>query len=302
MARNTLHPNLISQLEVFRAVAETGSFSAAAARLGRAVSAVSYAIANLEQHLDVALFDRSGYRPNLTEEGRALLTDAEIVFRRLDRLNARVGAMKAEQEVELTLSVDTSFDRALLARALARLDEEIPHLDYRLHTAIDREAWGAVMRAECQLALVELNAGMPAKDLDGREVAVYSLGIAAAPGHPLARRNEPIPLSALDDHRQIVVASHLTDRQDFDYRFHGTDILIADSTEMALSMLRAGLGWAYIPAPTLLEEEEAGRLVEIPCADIAHPSTSRFAALWRVKAPPGPAARRFLDILVEEAG
>jgi DNA-binding transcriptional LysR family regulator len=223
MTQNTLHPNLISQLEVFRAVAETGSFSAAATRAGRAVSAVSYAIANLEQHLDVALFDRSGYRPVLTEEGRALLTDAEIVFRRLDRLNARVGAMKTGQEVELTLSVDTNFDRCLLARALARLDEEIPHLDYRLHTAIDKEAWGAVMRAECQVALVELNAGMPAKELDGREVAVYSLAIAAAPGHPLACRNEPIPLSALDDHRQIVVASHLTDRQDFDYRFHGPD-------------------------------------------------------------------------------
>lgn len=72
--------------------------------------------------------------------------------------------------------------------------------------------------------------------------------------------------------------------------------------EMGLAMLKAGLGWAYIPVPMLRQEEETGKLVEIPCADIAHPSISRFAALWRVKAPPGPAAQRFLDILVEEAG
>ena len=92
-----MHPNLVDQLRTFLAVAETGTFSGAAERLGRAVSAVSYAVGNLEEAYGVKLFDRSGYKPQLTAEGEALLSDAEIVFRRLDRLNARVAAMTPER-------------------------------------------------------------------------------------------------------------------------------------------------------------------------------------------------------------
>src|ERR1700722_8483409 len=58
----------IDQLKVFLAVVETGSFTAAAKRLRRAVSAISYAIAALEQQLGVTLFDREGVgMPALTE-------------------------------------------------------------------------------------------------------------------------------------------------------------------------------------------------------------------------------------------
>jgi DNA-binding transcriptional LysR family regulator len=56
---------------------ETGSFTAAARKLGRAVSVISYAIANLENQLGVTLFARAGTaRPKLTEAGRAILSDS----------------------------------------------------------------------------------------------------------------------------------------------------------------------------------------------------------------------------------
>ena len=63
----------LDQLETFASVAETGSFSAAARRLGRTQSTVSVAIANLEADLGVALFDRTPRVPTLTEAGRSLL-------------------------------------------------------------------------------------------------------------------------------------------------------------------------------------------------------------------------------------
>jgi DNA-binding transcriptional LysR family regulator len=60
----------LDQMRVLAAVAETGSFRAAAARLSRVQSAVSHAIATLEGQLGVALVDRSGHRPALTPDGR----------------------------------------------------------------------------------------------------------------------------------------------------------------------------------------------------------------------------------------
>ncbi len=73
----------LDQLAVFLTVVETGSFAAAGRRLGRATSAVSYAIANLEQQLGVQLFDRDqGRRPALTEAGAAVLSEARSVSTR----------------------------------------------------------------------------------------------------------------------------------------------------------------------------------------------------------------------------
>ena len=85
----------LDQLQVFIAVAEAGSFSAAARKLNRAQSVVSYAINNLEQQLDVTLFERTGLRqPRLTVEGRAMLEDARRIVGGLEGMRARVRGLR----------------------------------------------------------------------------------------------------------------------------------------------------------------------------------------------------------------
>jgi DNA-binding transcriptional LysR family regulator len=66
----------LDQCLVFTTVAAEGSFSATARRMNRAQSAVTYASQKLEAQLGLLLFDRSGYRPVLTEAGAALLPRA----------------------------------------------------------------------------------------------------------------------------------------------------------------------------------------------------------------------------------
>lgn len=98
----------LDQLQVFLAVAETGSFSAAARRLNRAQSVISYAIANLEAQLEVTLFTRGTARqPDLTDAGRALLSDTRRLIADLDVLRSRAKSIRQglEGEVSLALSV-----------------------------------------------------------------------------------------------------------------------------------------------------------------------------------------------------
>lgn len=83
----------LDQLRVFLAVAEQGSFSAAARRLRRAQSAVSYAIANLERILGVLLFEREGRTPSLTEAGRSLLGETKAIHGQVEQLTARARSM-----------------------------------------------------------------------------------------------------------------------------------------------------------------------------------------------------------------
>src|SRR5712675_543135 len=94
----------LDQLQVFLTVVETGSFAAAGRRLKRATSAVSYAIANLEMQLGIALFDRERTRkPALTEAGRALLSKARAVSGEIDDLRATVKGLLGGLEAEVAL-------------------------------------------------------------------------------------------------------------------------------------------------------------------------------------------------------
>jgi DNA-binding transcriptional LysR family regulator len=81
----------LDQLRVFLTVVEVGSFAGAARKLGRATSVVSYSIANLEAQLGLSIFDRESTRkPQLTEAGRAVLSEARSVTNGINGLRAKV--------------------------------------------------------------------------------------------------------------------------------------------------------------------------------------------------------------------
>src|SRR5207302_7507971 len=91
----------LDQLTVFLTVVETGSFAAAGRRLGRATSAISYNIANLERQIGVALFDRANTRrPILTEAGMALLSKARAISGGIDDFRASVKGLRSGLEAQ----------------------------------------------------------------------------------------------------------------------------------------------------------------------------------------------------------
>src|SRR5271170_6858195 len=104
----------IEQLRTLRAVAEEGSFSAAARKLGRVQAAVSQAIDRLEAQLGLRLFDRSGRVPRLTEHGEAVLAAAARVGGEVDALDELVADLKRGVETRLTIVVDVLFPTAAL--------------------------------------------------------------------------------------------------------------------------------------------------------------------------------------------
>src|SRR6187549_1545736 len=108
----------IDQLRVFRQVAETGSFSAAARAMHRAQSAITYAVQKLEDQVGADLFDRSGYRPVLSDAGRALLPRATRILDELAAFGAQARGIAGGLEPELALAVDSMYPMPQLVRAL----------------------------------------------------------------------------------------------------------------------------------------------------------------------------------------
>ena len=80
----------LESLEILDAIARLGSFGRAAEALGRVPSAITYAVRKLEDDLDTLIFDRRGYRAELTPVGQVLLEQGRELLARADLLRAHI--------------------------------------------------------------------------------------------------------------------------------------------------------------------------------------------------------------------
>src|SRR4051812_15207178 len=145
----------VDQLQVFLRAAELGSFSAAARALGRAQSAVSYAIANLERLFGGPLFDRSARIPSLTEAGRALLVDARAIVGKIDELGARARGIASGVEPRLSLAVSVLFPMPELVAAVGAFSRAFPSVSLVLQTEVLGAVAQSVVDGVCQLGICE---------------------------------------------------------------------------------------------------------------------------------------------------
>ncbi|NIJ08055.1 DNA-binding transcriptional LysR family regulator [Sphingomonas vulcanisoli] len=278
----------LDQLRVFLAVVETGSFAAAGRRLNRAVSVISYGIANLEAQLGLTLFDREGTRrPVLTQAGQAVLIEARSVSRGIETLRAKVKGLSQGLEAQITLAVDVLLPGEWLGRVLRAFAAEYPTVTLRLHV----EALGAVnaLVIDRRAAIgVSGPLASEAVELDTRALGSVEMVPVAAPDHPLALA-EPLLPGAARDHIQLVLTdrSPLTEGRDFSVLSPRTWRLADLGSKHAL--LREGIGWGNMPLPMIAPDLVAGTLKLLKMPD--HPGqTYRFSGIWRHDSPPGPAA------------
>src|SRR3954469_6522139 len=103
-ARDVLTPDALSMLQ---AVDQAGSFAAAARELGLVPSAVTYRIRQLEDALDVLLFDRSSRQARLTPAGNELLCAGQQLLQDIDAMANRVKRVATGWEAEFTIAFDS---------------------------------------------------------------------------------------------------------------------------------------------------------------------------------------------------
>ncbi len=295
-----MHPNLLDQLTVFEVIAEEGSFSAAAKKLNRTVSAVGYTIGQLEEHLGLILFDRSEYRPKLTYEGKSILRDADMIARRVERLSARADALRRNTAVNATILIDSLFPREPFAAALRLFAEHYPEIQLTIHEMPVDQIVTRLEEDKAHIGLLALNDMLPMRRFDGRQIALRGAFPVAAADHPLALRKNPFPLAELDNHRQIILSSEAVDEGRYNYHVHVTDLWAVNSVPLARDMVRHGVGWSFMTRDFVANDLASGRLVALNCADIHDWAALRFTAFWQTHRPPDPPLTYLID-KIEEA-
>jgi len=289
----------LDQLRIFIAVAEHGSFGGAAKAMGRAVSAVSYGIAQLEAQLGLSLFAREGSRrPVLTAAGDGLLAEARGIADGVDALLAKARSLHAGQEPALTLVIDVMVSGELTARVLGNFRRMFPTCALTLRI----EGLGAV--AACVIdGGSDLGIAGPVPGdhpaLERHAVGEIDLIPVAAPHHPLARAD--VAPGESRRHLQLVLTdrSPLTEGQEFSVLSPLTWRL--GDLGAKHSLLKEGLGWGNMPRSMVAGDLAAGALVKLDLPE--QPGAQyRLSALWRRDTRLGPAASWLVDAFREGLG
>ncbi|MEM1299346.1 MAG: LysR family transcriptional regulator [Pseudomonadota bacterium] len=289
----------LDQLRMLVAIADAGSFTAAARELDRAQSAVSHAIAGLELDIGLALFDRATRTPKITSAGRAVLAEARTILGRVDHLKARARAISAGLETELLLAVSVVAPRAALVDLLDAFRTEFPSVGLRLFVEEVGGAPQLVMDGHADLGLVG-RPSLATSEYEGLKtvhVGAVEIVAVARPDHPLALLDRPLLEADMDDHRQLVPTSRALPRY--------PNRLVQDVWEVAdlvvrRDMLVRGLGWGTVPTHIVQDALLRGDLVELDIS--ARPQEAMRVPLYachRKDAAPGPAAQWLIEAMAK---
>ncbi|WP_347557196.1 LysR family transcriptional regulator [Robbsia sp. KACC 23696] len=287
----------LDQLRVFVAIADNGSFSAAARELKRAQSAISNAVLNLESALGVALYDRSGWKPVLTPHGEALLTDARAVLLRTEQFKARAYSLTRGVEAELSMVFDVMYPVARLVDIVRRLRQAFPSVVVRLRTEVLGGVPDKVLSGECDLGV---QGSLPEIDdaLLSHRLPSIPLVPVSAPTYELAGETE-LTAETLRRHTQIVLSDNSGRTSNRTFSVFSNDRIMTGDLGSKQALLRAGLGWGYMPRHVVENDLAAASLVELDLhdKDLQSRGLPQFL-IYRHAHPPGPAGQWVADQLL----
>jgi DNA-binding transcriptional LysR family regulator len=286
----------LDQLQVLLTVVETGSFAAAARRLNRATSAISYAIDTLEHQLDVQLFDRGTTRkPKLTLAGEAVVVEARSIAHGVDTLRARVKGLREGLEAEVSLAIDQMFPSERLAQVLKAFHETFPTVPLRLYTATMGGVERLIRNGHSGIGVGGL------LHMNGDGLTLIQIGgvpilPVARPDHPLALAGR-VKVGATRDHLQIV----LTETVEAEKRAYGVvagSIWRVGDLPTKRALLLAGVGWGGMPHSMVRMDIEAGRLSPLDLPDFKG-GEYLLQIAYKTDTPPGPAGQWLTEQLAE---
>ena len=282
----------LRQLEVFLAVARTGSVSRAGQELGLSQSATSSSLADLERQFDLQLFDRMGKRLRLSARGTGLRAQAEAVLelaRDLER-----GLESRTVEHRLRVGATLTIGNYVAVPLVARFMREHPTIGLTLEVANTTQIARQVANFELDVGLIEGDVDQP--DLETTSWRDDQLVVFCGAHHPLARKRaltDPDLLSA----PWIVREPGSGTRQAFDRAMRGLlpqlrVALTLGQTEAIKRAVEAGLGLGCVSRIALEDAFERGTLK--PCR-VPHRNFRRqFYFLQHKRKQRSPGVERWL--------
>ena len=251
----------VRQLEMFRAVVEAGSFTAAAQRLHVSQSAISRQLKLLEDELGTLLLERTGRGANLTPEGEILLAAANRIWRDMQEVVAQIADTQKLQRGIISIGGGMTVCLHVLPKLLEQFHALHPNIDLRVTTGTAVELLRRLRAHEIDLLLLTLP--IVGDDLEIQTVLREEMVVVTAKQHELARTRTIEPQSVAR-HPLILFESGSNTRRAIDELFlaHKIDVNVVmetENVEIIKAMVANGLGVTILPYGAIAAEVRSGR-------------------------------------------
>lgn len=285
----------LEQWRAFQAVVDEGGFSQAARVLNRSQSAVSHAVARLQEQLGVRLLRIEGRKAMLTDTGQEMLHRSRLLLQEASAIEAFALNLRSGWEAEIRLVVDAAYPAARLMQGLQRFKPLSRGTRVRLSQVVMS---GAVEALEEQGADLVITGLVPAGML-GTELLSFQFTAVVHPDHALNRLQRPLGMQDLEQELQVVIRdSGVRNPRDSGW-LPAQNRWTVNSIDDALEAIRAGLGYCWLPHHKVEHLLDSGELVTLNLREGKNYRITLYMLFGDSQAP-GPATRVLAECLRQD--
>ncbi len=277
-ARDVLTPDALTMLQT---ISRLGSFAAATRDMGLVPSALSYRVRQMEDTLDVLLFDRSSRQARLTAAGQELISEGMRLLNDMDSIAHRIKRVATGWESQFTVVVDTIIQVRVVMDLSQHFFEANPPTRLRLRDETLSGTLYALTSGQADLAIgVVLQEDLPS-GLRFEEIGpVMQFVFAVAPGHALATASQPLSDADVRAHRAVAVADSIPQGNGITIGLlAGQDVFTVPSMSAKLDAQLRGMGAGFLPEPMARPYIERGELVA--CQVLRPQRSGHIGYAWR---------------------
>ena len=249
----------LDQLQAFVTASDEGSFSAAARVLGKAQSAVSTSIINLEIDCGVELFDRSSRSPVLSEAGKALLKHARAVLRGAEEFDKHATSINEGLETKLGIAIEQGVFVHSLMDLFAELGHQFPRLEIELFDPGPYEVADILKSGRADIGIMIEQESYPR--------GFHFRGIGHSQQIPVCHRDHPLAglgqVSHSDLRRYRQLLSHSLHLDEPSREQKSPSVWVSESPYLILDFVLSGLGWSELPWTVVSDRLASGDLVRL---------------------------------------
>jgi DNA-binding transcriptional LysR family regulator len=239
----------LRQLEIIRAIADTGSFTAAGAKLHVSQSAISRQILLLEEELGEPVFHRIGRRVRITPAGESLLQLSHRVFQDLQDTVSAISDKQESLKGSMRLVGGMTVCLYVFPALLAEMRRIHPHLDLKITVGSAERSIAMLRSGAGDLGMITLP--VDAADLVSLPVLEEELLLVTYPAHPFAKKTTITPADLTREHFILFETGSITRTLVEEFftreRIKPEIVMETENVEIIKAMVRHGLGISIIP-------------------------------------------------------
>jgi DNA-binding transcriptional LysR family regulator len=291
----------LMQVKAFLSVARCGSFTQAAHVLHISQPALSVQVRQLEDSLNLRLFDRDTRHVALTHSGNELLPIFQRLYVEFERVVANARDLAAKKQGVVRLACVPSIATTYLPEAIALFRKRHPNISIDLRDAHGRRVVSLVRSDDVEMGIT--NASFNSEEIDYLDLYQEKIHVVFPKSHPIGAL-EQVTIEQIAKYPLVLLSPELNSRTILDAAFAEAGLMVSPAIEVthpstAIGMVRAGIGVALLGS-LVINASNVHSYPELLSRAIKNPHLHlRIRLIWKMGCSFSPPAQAFARLLRE---